>query len=49
MGVQDSDVKKPVFLCWVEKNQYFSVFFPNFSGIFIISCFICISELLAKE
>ena len=49
LSVSVSDVKKPFFLCWVEKNRYFSVFFPNFSGIFIISCIICISELPAKE
>ena len=28
--VPSSDVKKPVFLCWVEKNRYFSVFFRYF-------------------
>ena len=44
-----SDVKKPVFLCWVEKKTVFFRFFPNFSGIFIISCIICISELPARE
>ena len=47
--LQSSDVKKTFFLCWVEKNRYSSGFIPNFSGIFIISCIICISELPAKE
>ena len=47
-----SDVKKPFFfmLGGKKKKRYFSVFFfPNFSGIFIISCIICISELPSKE
>ena len=48
--VHTSDVNKTFFLCWVEKKRYFSgFFFQNFSGIFIISCIICISELPAKE
>ena len=28
--VKASDVKKTVFLCWVEKNRYFSEFFQYF-------------------
>ena len=49
ISVMSSDVKKTFFLCWVEKKRYFSGFFPNFSGIFIISCIICIAGLPAKE